>query len=77
MNSATASDNCELTLECSSLEQEELQVLHVGTGGGGKLSSISFSGAEGIILDCHWNGLILECSVGLWEAGNLPAGICE
>lgn len=33
MNSATASDSCELTLECSSLEQEELQVLHVGPGG--------------------------------------------
>ncbi|XP_059124214.1 cell cycle progression protein 1 isoform X1 [Peromyscus eremicus] len=34
MNSATASDSCELTLECSSLEQEEVQVLHVGPGGG-------------------------------------------
>lgn len=34
VNSATASDNCELTLECSSLEQEVLQVLHVEHGGG-------------------------------------------
>ncbi|XP_050996598.1 cell cycle progression protein 1 isoform X2 [Acomys russatus] len=34
VNSATASDSCEQALECSSLEQEELQVLHVGHGGG-------------------------------------------
>lgn len=34
VNSATASDNCEQTLECSSLEQEVLQVLHVEHGGG-------------------------------------------
>ncbi|XP_028627151.1 cell cycle progression protein 1 isoform X2 [Grammomys surdaster] len=34
VNSATASDNCELTLECSSLEQEVLQVLYVEHGGG-------------------------------------------
>lgn len=47
MNSATASDSCELTLECSSLEQEELQVLHVGPGGGGKLSSHFFFWGQG------------------------------
>ncbi|XP_052043775.1 cell cycle progression protein 1 isoform X3 [Apodemus sylvaticus] len=34
VNSATASDNCELTPECSLLEQEELHVLYVGPGGG-------------------------------------------
>lgn len=34
VNSAPASDNCELTLECSLLEQEELHVLYVGPGGG-------------------------------------------
>lgn len=60
MNSATASDNCGLTLECSLVEQEELPVLYVGHGGEGKLSScffFFFSGDGGVILDCHWNGL--------------------
>nr|BAC36301.2 unnamed protein product [Mus musculus] len=33
VNSATASDNCGLTLECSLVEQEELPVLYVGHGG--------------------------------------------
>ncbi|ERE76610.1 cell cycle progression protein 1 isoform 1 [Cricetulus griseus] len=46
MNSATASDNCELTLECSSLEQEELQVLHVGTGGGESIANSMLSVEE-------------------------------
>lgn len=32
VNSSTANDSCELTRECSSLEQEELQVLHGGCG---------------------------------------------
>ncbi|XP_027622057.1 cell cycle progression protein 1 [Tupaia chinensis] len=32
VNSATASDSCELTPECSSLEQEELQVLQMEQG---------------------------------------------
>ena len=75
MNSAPASDNCELTLECSLLEQEELHVLYVGPGGGGKLSSwvclffiFVFPGDGVIILDCHWNGLIPDvCSVDLFK----------
>ncbi|CAH6875388.1 Ccpg1 [Phodopus roborovskii] len=46
MNSATASDSCELTLECSSLEQEELQVLHVGPGGGESSANSMSSVAE-------------------------------
>ncbi|OBS76786.1 hypothetical protein A6R68_16770 [Neotoma lepida] len=41
MNSATASDSYELTLECSSLKQEELQVLHVGPGGGESSANMS------------------------------------
>ncbi|XP_052570178.1 cell cycle progression protein 1 isoform X4 [Peromyscus californicus insignis] len=49
MNSATASDSCELTLECSSLEQEELQVLHVRPGGG-ESSANSMSSVEETLL---------------------------
>lgn len=45
VNSAAASDSCELTLEHSSLEQEELQVLHAGHGGGE--SSINSTSAVG------------------------------
>ncbi|XP_036048530.1 cell cycle progression protein 1 isoform X1 [Onychomys torridus] len=49
MNSVTASDSCELTLECSSLEQEELQVLHVGPGTG-ESSANSMSSVEETML---------------------------
>lgn len=46
VNSATASDNCELTLEYSSLDQEEVQVLHMGRGGGESSTNITSSVGE-------------------------------
>lgn len=46
VNSATASDNGELTLEYSSLDQEEVQVLHEGHGGGESSANITLSVGE-------------------------------
>ncbi|XP_029398851.1 cell cycle progression protein 1 isoform X4 [Mus pahari] len=46
VNSATANDNCGLTLECSSVEQEELTVLYVGHGGGESTANNTLSVGE-------------------------------